>query len=138
MRHAAHDGRAEGGAGQAGAARIEQPHDVAFGNAACGGVLGVQRAHLPALPLLRHAVRAKVQLAMQPGSGLIGHQEQGVVRRGRVFGRQPRRVARAVRVAKAGDHLGTDLHLAARRGQGLAGRVVAERAQDAAVVVLLG
>ncbi|CUK20615.1 Uncharacterised protein [Achromobacter sp. 2789STDY5608615] len=60
------------------------------------------------------------------------------MRRGRrVLRRQPGRMAGAVGIAEAGDGRRADLHLAAGRGQRLAGGIVAERAQDAAVVVLL-
>ena len=65
-----HDRRAhvvgDDGAGQAGAPVVEHPHDVAVGDAARRGVVGVDADRLAARDLGRLAVRAGVELAVQP------------------------------------------------------------------------
>ncbi|MCY1515351.1 hypothetical protein D9M68_499340 [compost metagenome] len=122
---------------EAGPAPIEKPHQVAIGDAPRGGVPRMQGTDFPALSLLRHAVRAEIQLAVQAGGRLVGNQEQRMRRRGRVLRRQPGGMARAVRITEARHHRRTDLDLAAGRGQRVGRRIVAEGPQDAAVVFLL-
>src|SRR3984957_7464888 len=78
----------------------------------------------------RLAVRADVQLAVQPGPRLVGDQLQGKAPGGGgaepLVRLQPDRVARAVRVPEAVDGRGEDLDLAGRRGERVTFRVGAE------------
>ena len=68
-------------------------------------VSGVEADGFAAGDLLRLAVGAEVELAVQPGRRLVGDQRQRVARVRR-FGRgQPGRMARAIVVAEACDGL---------------------------------
>jgi hypothetical protein len=69
--HARADAVAQARGGEAGAAVVEDTHQAALGEAALGGVLGMQRDRLTALDLGRAGMRAVIELAVQFVGGLV-------------------------------------------------------------------
>jgi hypothetical protein len=81
-----HDPGAQGVAqprpGQAGAALIVEPHDVALADAARRGVLRMDAHRLAPVDLRGEAGGPEIELAVQPARRLIGDQVQREARRG--------------------------------------------------------
>ena len=121
----------DGDARQAGAAVVEDAHDVAGHQPALGGVRGLHADRLAVLDFRALAGGAAVELAVQAGGGLVGEQVQrDSGRRARTAeplgGFEPRRMARAVGIAEPVDVGREDLDAAAWRGERGGHRVGAE------------
>src|SRR5258706_1742441 len=120
----------DGQAGQAGTPVVEDPHEVAVVQAAGCRVAGIQPHRLTPGDLDGLAVRADIQLAVEPGPRLVGDQLQTEAPGGggaEPFVRfEPDRMARAVRGPEAVDGCREDFDLPGRRGERVALRVGAE------------
>ena len=101
--HAGHHVGGHLGAGQTRTTVIEEAHDVAIGNATLACIIRMQAAHLALATLARLAVSAKIELAVQSGGGLVGHQLQGVLCRRWIDRRQPGGMTGAIRVTERSD-----------------------------------
>lgn len=125
---------AELGRRQAGPALIEDSHEIAIGDATRRRILRVQADDLAAVPLGRLAVGPEIELAVQPRRRLVGDQRQRRRRIRLLSGGKPGRMARAIVIAEASDGLAEDLDPPARRRQGATVGIVAESAQQPAIV----
>ena len=134
LQHAGHDVVGNGGGSQARAAIVEQADDVAIGDAAVRRIDSVETDNFAAGDFLRLAVGTEIELAVQPGRRLVGDQRQRVARTRRLGRRQPCRVRRAIVVIEARDGFRIDLDSAAWRRQLVVEGIVAEGAQEAAVI----
>src|SRR6266567_491872 len=116
--------------GQAGTPVVEDPYEVAVAQAAGCCVGRMQPHRFTPGDLERLAVRADVQLAVQPGPRLVGDQLQAEAPgggRAEPFVRfAPDRVARAVWVTVAVDGFREDFDFPGRRGERVTFRVGAE------------
>ena len=112
---------------KAGSTRVEQANDVAVGDAARGRIIGMHARDLAPTLLGRQAMSAEIELAVQAGRGLVGHQEEAVrQRRGASSGGSQVGMPGTIGLVEAGDGRRVDLDLAARGRQRCGGRVVAE------------
>src|SRR5690606_29816323 len=74
LHHAGHHPVVDPHPRQSGAPVVPHPDDVAVGQPAGGGVVGVDAHDLPAGDLVLGAGTAVVELGVQPGAGLVGDQ----------------------------------------------------------------
>src|SRR4029077_1147868 len=80
------------------------------------------------------AVSAEVELAVQAGRGVVGHEEEGCTSTRRLLGREPSGVPGAIGLVEARDGRRVDLDLPAWGTEGVAGRIVPKGTEISSVV----
>ena len=104
-------------------------HNIAFVDRARGGIVGVEANRFSPLHFRGRAVRAVVELAVQPRLRVVGDKTQWVLtgaEPGHFSRRKPRRMRRTVVVPEIVDGVRDDLDQAARGRQRVGDGVVAE------------
>lgn len=128
LHHAVANIRAQNGCGKATAATVEQPDDIAIGNATTGGIFGVDTHGFAAPDLCGAAESAIVELAVQPLMRLVADEMQRI--KGRIFRCRsagiPLRMAAAIIITETFYRLGEDFDFSGWRLQREGGRIVPE------------